>query len=49
LIFTGKSSGVVYCGHFDVTHFNRSEILPPDSHSPQEIERVYRKAGLTPP
>lgn len=46
LIFTGKNSQVSYCGHFDVTQFGGTEPLPPDSHSPYELERVYRQAGV---
>lgn len=47
LIFYGQSSGVVYCGHFDligagVTHID----LPPDSHSPSELKRIYDAAGI---
>lgn len=50
LIFKGQSSGVVYCGHFDligagVTHID----LPPDSHSLSELKRIYDAAGLTIP
>lgn len=49
LIFTGKSSGTVHCGHFDVRTANSlAEELSLD-HSDAAVEKVYRAAGLEPP
>jgi hypothetical protein len=50
LIFYGQSSDVVYCGHFDLVGADRTSIdLPPDSHSPSELKRIYDAAGITIP
>ena len=47
LIFTGKSSGAVHCGHFDVRTANAPAHNDLD-HSPAAVERVYEQAGLKP-
>ena len=50
LIFTGSSSGVQYCGHFDIQSAGAPiEPLAPNAHDPREIERLYRAAGVTIP
>jgi hypothetical protein len=48
LIFTGQSSGVTYCGHYDVQS-GAEPSHPPVSHTEADVERVYRAAGLEPP
>lgn len=49
LIFTGKSSGTVHCGHFDVRTANSIAEEHPLDHSDAAVERVYRDAGVEPP
>ncbi len=48
LIFTGKSSGAVHCGHFDLrSPPSMGQASPrPLDHSPAAVERAYRQAGL---
>lgn len=50
LIFTGKSSGTVWCGHFDIqSGAVAAEILQALPHSRDDVIRVYRAAGLPDP
>lgn len=50
LIFTGQSSKVSWCGHFDIQSGSASqaelEALP---HTHADVEKVYRAAGLPDP
>jgi hypothetical protein len=48
LLFTGQSSNVLWCGHFDVVSAPGQE-LPPVPHSAADVERVYRAAGIETP
>jgi len=45
LIFTGMSSGVKHCGHFDLRSANALGELDLD-HSPEAVERAYIQAGV---
>lgn len=49
LIFEGQSSGVLWCGHFDVQQLNSPEPLEPVPHTAADVERIYRAAGLETP